>query len=110
MGTKAERGWLLLDPRAVPKRWRERAIPVALVPLLPREAEQVLGGQEALPELDPQDERLARLAARGLSVPVIAAEVGISPRSVQRRLAELRRRLGVGSKVELVRALSKRGF
>ncbi len=103
-------GWLFLDRHAVPERWRERAVEVLLVPRLPAEAEQVLEGNRGSPEIAPEDERLASLVARGIPVPEIATELGLTPRSVERRLARLRDQLGVGSTAELVAFLSQRGF
>lgn len=103
-------GWLLLPEDAVPERWKARAIKFCLVPLLPREAEGVLAGEPAVPELRPEDEPLLGLVARGLATTEIAVELGISPRTVERRLAALRRRLGVGSTADLARLLARRGF
>lgn len=98
----------LFAPDAVPEHWRSRAVPMALVPLLPSEARSILEGPQAT--IAPEDEDLLRLAARGLTGADIARELGISLRSVERRLARLRRDLGVDSTAELAAFLSKRGF
>ena len=103
-------GWVLLPEHAVPEHWRGRAIPMYLVPLLPEEARQVLGSRPAEPAMTPQEEAVACLVARGLTVDAIARQLGISPRSVNRRLARLRERMGVPSTVELGSALARRGF
>ena len=102
--------WFFVDPSAVPERWRDRAIAVALVPLLPNEVDQILGGDRAVPQISSEDEQLAALVARGMSVPEIAAELGFVPRTVERRLARLREELGVASTGELATYLSRRGF
>lgn len=107
---EAHEGWFFLRPDAVPHQWRNRAVPVLLVPLLPGEAGQLLGGGESLPEIDPEQQRLVGLVARGLSTAAIAHELGITRRSVERRLASLRERLGVRSTAELAALLSRQGF
>lgn len=108
--TAPQGGWLLLEPGAVPERWRGRMRHVAMVPLLPSEADGLLAGRPASPALDPSDEAIARLVARGLSVIAIAAELGMSTRSVQRRLVRLRELLGAESKAELAGLLAAKGF
>lgn len=103
-------GWLFLAKDAVPERWRQRAVGVFLVPLLPHEARAVLEDEEPAPVVSPQDEELLRLAARGLTVDAIASHLHLSARSVQRRLSRLREQFGVTSKHDLAAILSKRGF
>jgi DNA-binding CsgD family transcriptional regulator len=61
-------------------------------------------------DLDPADENLARLTARGLTVSAMAGRLNLSARSVNRRLARLRERLGVASTAELAVELARRGF
>ncbi len=104
------RGWVFLEPEAVPERWRSRAVEVLLVPLLPEEMDDILAQGRAVPELDPKDERLAELVASGASLPSIADELGLAPRTVERRVARLRTRFGVGSTAELAALFSARGF
>src|SRR5688572_11628429 len=41
------RGWVLLPALSVPERWRDRGVPLILVPLLSEEAEAVLAGHAA---------------------------------------------------------------
>ena len=107
---RADSGWVLLPPASVPDRWRGRAMELLLVPLLPGEDTAFLDGTAATPAVDAVDERVADLAARGLSATAISQELAISTRSAYRRLAGLRRRLGVSSSAELAGELSRRGF
>jgi DNA-binding CsgD family transcriptional regulator len=94
----------------VPARWRDRALRLSLVPLLPEEADGVLrdGWTDAI--ATPEDEEVARLAARGASATEIARELHMTPRSVYRRLARLRDRLGARTSTELVARLAEHGF
>jgi DNA-binding NarL/FixJ family response regulator len=102
--------WLFVSGTEVPAIWLDRAVPAMLVPLLPDEARQVLSGRSAHSELAPQDVQLARLAAQGHTVTAIARELQVNRRTVDRRLAVLRRCLGVASTTELAVALAERGF
>lgn len=102
-------GWVFVHPDAVPDRWRGRAVPMAAVPLVPGELAGLLG-DGAVPELEPHDERILRLVARGLSARAMARELGVTPRSIQYRLARLRERFEVGSTAELVAEAARRGF
>lgn len=101
-------GWVFFHPDALPERWNGRASPVFFVPLLPDEVPFLFGGNGG--GSDDSDDALLRLAARGVSASAIADELGISPRSAQRRLSRLRERCGVESKAELVAYLARRGF
>lgn len=104
-------GWFFLGPAHVPARWRERAVPVFLVPLLPQEARQVLdGGEPVLPQVGPEEERLLEHIARGRSVAQMAHAEGVSSRGIQHRLSKLRRRFGVVSTSELGALLARRGL
>ncbi len=102
-------GWLFLRPEAVPDRWRDRTIPMVAVPLAPGEMAQFLA-DGAPRELGSEEEELIRLVGRGLSVRAMALELGITPRSVQYRLARLREKFGVKSTTELVAEAARRGF
>lgn len=102
--------WLLLPPSQVPARWANRIVPLALVPLLPAEAEEMLAGRVVVPELGRDDESLARLAAQGLSAEEIAKRLHMTPRSVYRRLARLRERFNVSTSSELAARLARLGF
>lgn len=102
--------WVLMDPSSLPSRWRERAVPMLVVPLLPEEAQELLDGERVLPEVMASDELLLRLIARGTSTRTISLKLGLSVRTVHRRLAQLRERYGVRSTAQLVALLSRQGF
>lgn len=53
---------------------------------------------------------VARHVCRGLSNPAIAEQLGISPRTVTSHLDHIYTRLGIGSRAELVRYLTKKGL
>ncbi len=103
-------GWILVAPGALPDRWRDRAAPMFLVPLLPEEARDVLAGQPAGSQLHGEDLSLARLVARGVPVDDCARRLHLTSRTVYRRLARLRRLVGVTTTSELVAELARRGF
>lgn len=102
--------WVLLDPATVPAALQDRARTVALVALLPSEASALLGADALGSFIAPEDSQLLTLVAAGHSGSYIARRLGISDRSVFRRLAVWRDRFGVGSTAELAAELSKRGF
>jgi DNA-binding CsgD family transcriptional regulator len=58
--------------------------------------------------LTPTEARVARLAGDGLSTRAVAAEMGISPRTVDTHLASLYGKLGVTSRAELGRVMALR--
>ncbi|HEV2756092.1 MAG TPA: helix-turn-helix domain-containing protein [Actinomycetota bacterium] len=103
-------GWILVAPSALPERWRDRATPMFLVPLLPDEAHDVLAGEPAGSELHGEDLALAKLVARGVPVDDVARQLHLTSRTVYRRLARLRRLVGVTTTGELVAELARRGF
>ena len=109
LGTHAQ-AWLFVRPDAVPAQWRDRAVSMSLVPLLPSEASALLQGRAIAPDVDPVVEAVAGLVARGLTVRAIARQLDISSRSVDRYLARLRERFDVGSTAELTAELARRGF
>ncbi|MET7694511.1 helix-turn-helix transcriptional regulator [Streptomyces sp. NPDC005483] len=59
--------------------------------------------------LGPQELRIARLAARGLSNRLIGEEVGLSPRAVGTYLYRIYPRLGVTARTQLVAVLEEQG-
>lgn len=102
--------WFLCRPEDVPERLRARGIPLVLVPLLPDELGQAFGLDRVIPGVDPEDEPLLPLAARGRNPSVIARELNLSIRTVQRRLIRLCRRFDLESRAELAAFLTERGF
>ena len=105
-------GWVFLQSSVaeLPDRWRQRAVAVWLLPLSPDEMDTLLEENRLLPTLAPRDAEIATLLVAGLPPSVIARRVGLSSRTVHRRLAALRERFGTGSTMELALLLAKRGF
>ena len=91
-----ERAIALLDALPAPL-WAARA-----------EAELARLGQRPAPsELSATEARIAALAAEGRSNPEIAAAVFVSRKTVEANLSKVYRKLGVRSRVELARRLSR---
>ncbi len=104
------KAWLLMSPEAVPERWKSRQVPLMLVPLLPAEADEVLREGSAAAGMSAEEEAVAVRVAKGMSATEIARELHMTPRSVYRRLARLRAKLGAGNLAELAARLSAAGF
>lgn len=102
--------WLFVRPESVPKKWESRAEPAMFIPLLAEEAAAILEGGITGPTLGDSDELLARLVAQGQTLDAVARQLGVSRRTAQRRLADLRARLGVSNSFDLATVLSARGF
>lgn len=102
-------GWLVLTG-GVPERWRERAVSLHLIPLLPRETDRIVEGTTALPGVTLDDEPLLRVVAKGRKTSAMARELGMPQRTVERRLERLRRLLDVPSTADLVVLLARLGF
>lgn len=108
-GDTAAEGWLILRG-GVPARWRDRAVPLHLVPLLPQETAQMLAGVSVVPPVSAEDEPLLHAVARGVKASTMARELGVGLRTVERRLARLRRRFEVPSTADLTTLLARLGF
>jgi DNA-binding CsgD family transcriptional regulator len=63
--------------------------------------ERRLGGRRATSELTPTEERVAELARRGLRNAEIAAQLYVTPKTVEATLSRVYRKLGVRSRTEL---------
>ena len=59
-------------------------------------------------ELTPTEERIAGLAATGLTNRVIAEQIFVSPKTVEANLARVYRKLAIRSRAELGRAMAER--
>jgi DNA-binding NarL/FixJ family response regulator len=64
---------------------------------------------ETLDELTPQEQQVARLAAGGQTNPQIAAQLFLSPRTVEWHLSKVFGKLGISSRKELSVALFDAG-
>lgn len=101
-------GWLFRDEESVPEQWRERAMHVVLVPLLPDEIDTMLAAGST--DTTSEDERFMRLVAAGRSRRTIASEMHVSLSSVDRKIARLAERFGCRSDLELVAVLARSGL
>lgn len=102
--------WLLVDSEDVPDAWAHRSMQVTVLRLSSEEAQRLLSSDHARPIVGPEDEQLARLVASGLAVSDISKQLHLTTRSIYRRLARLRRALGVATVGELAAKLSRLGY
>jgi DNA-binding CsgD family transcriptional regulator len=72
------------------------------------ELERVDAGRSDGAELTPAEERVAALAAAGLTNREVAAELFVSPKTVEATLSRAYRKLGIRSRAELGRWLAER--
>jgi DNA-binding NarL/FixJ family response regulator len=104
-------GWILMPLSTLPDEWRDGAREMALVRVPVAHIVGVYGS--AVGELSPlsaEDARLICLVAEGRSHLQIARELNRSLRTVERRLASLRRRYGARSGAELTALLVRQGL
>lgn len=76
---------------------------------LQRAAEPAALGKRAVELLSAEQLRLLDALARGATLVAAAEQLGLAPRSASRRLAEIRRTLGVATTAEAVVLASRRG-
>lgn len=96
--------WVLAPAASLPTAWAERGTPMVLV-RLPAADLDLLGAP-----VRGQRGELLRLAAKGTPRNDIARELGVSTRTVDRWLADLRRQLGVRTTAELAARLTDSGW
>lgn len=94
--------WVIVDRVSVPERWADRALDVAMIPLLADEFADLLNG-DPVSKMDGTDEELLRLIGAGLSSGAIAQRLRISERTVDRRIARLKDRFGAASRFDLAK-------
>ena len=94
----------------IPEQWRDRAVPVWLLPLTIEETSTLIEETRLRAQLTRADAEIASLLAAGLSPTAIATRTGKSPRTIHRRLAYLRELLNTTSTAELAILLARRGF
>lgn len=106
----APSAWVFVDTASLPEAWKARARPVSLVALLPSEVQALVVSHRLHPAVEPEDVGFLELVAAGHSGSQIARRLGVSDRSVFRRLEKWRTRFGVDSTAELAAELARRGF
>jgi DNA-binding NarL/FixJ family response regulator len=95
------------DPADLPAEWVRRGRRVVVVMLDPEELVTQPDGRDAA---RPGDDELVRLLADGHTQEAIARRLGLSLRTVQRRLAAIRRQLGVDASHQIPTELLRRGL
>lgn len=112
-GGDARDAWIVVPGTTIAEQWRHRAHPAFLIRLPASELGRVLGvsGVSGIePPLSRDEESVAGLLANDVSQAEIAAELGMSLRTVQRRVGQLRRRLGAPSTRDLCKRLRTMGY
>ena len=66
--------------------------------------------EEELDRLTPRELEIARMAARGMTNPAIAADLALSPRTVGHHLARIFPKLDVSSRAGIAAALERLGY
>jgi DNA-binding NarL/FixJ family response regulator len=66
--------------------------------------------EETVPALSPREERVIRLVARGCTGKEIAAQLGLGAEAIERHKARAMQKLGLGSRAEVVRYATWRGW
>jgi hypothetical protein len=105
-----ETAWLLMHPSRIPASAHARVIPMVMVRLPAGDAAALLEEPEQ-PDAPPVDAntKLLILVARGIPKSRMATELGISPRTLDRRLRVLRERHGARTLPELTSILARSG-
>ena len=83
---------------------------MVLVPLTPAEVSELLSDPPVEQGIAAADLPLIRLVARGQTAPEIARALGVSPRTVYRRVTRMREAFGISTMEELATELARRGF
>ncbi len=104
------RGYLSKTARAQELVAAVRAVAAGETVLSPRVAARVLSGSGSAANLTPRELEMLRGAARGLGNKQIAAELGVSARTVQTHLTRVFAKLGVSSRTEAVLYAIKMGW
>jgi DNA-binding NarL/FixJ family response regulator len=73
-------------------------------------AETARRSDDDLDRLTPRELEIARLAARGMTNPAIAADLALSPRTVGHHLAKIFPKLGISSRANIGAALERHGY
>jgi sugar-specific transcriptional regulator TrmB/DNA-binding CsgD family transcriptional regulator len=82
----------------------ENAVPVHI------DADGIASGTEASPSLEPIDRQLLSLLVAGVADKAIASQMGLSRRTVQRRIQRLLERAGAGTRMQLAWQAARRGW
>lgn len=109
-GVQTTQCWVMLDRRAVPANLTARVTSLAVLSLLPHEVGRLLDCTAPDDRLTEEERALATALVAGQPLPAIARQMGVSTRSVHRRIAQLRDRLSAQSTEHLAATLVRMGF